>query len=150
MLLDQEQIFADRIAITTGTALMPHVKDLGPFSGTPPNTYRDIANGQKPPWLYINATATFVGGTSVAFEVISDDNPAMSTPLVHFTSGVIPTANLVIGSEIKLPFIRSLYQQYLGVRAVAVGTFTNGTVLVAMVDDVDKLRQYRGNSPNSA
>jgi hypothetical protein len=149
MLLDQEQVLADRVAITT-TAIMPHVKDLGPFSGTPPNTFRDIGGGQWPPWLYILVTTAFAGGPSIVFEVLSDDNAALSTPTIHYSTAAIPLASLVKGYELKTALPPSQYQQYLGVRATVAGTMTGGAVIVAIVEDVDKIRQYRGNSPSSA
>lgn len=152
MILDQEQVFADRLAVTS-TAVATNVKDLAPFGGNPTaNAFRDIGAG-RPLWLYILVTETFdtagEAGTC-AFSLESDDNTDLSSATEHWNSGAIAEATLVAGYEIKVQVPIGEYQRYVGIRAtVASGPFTAGKYIAALVNDVDVLRQYRGAEPNS-
>ena len=105
---------------------------------------RDIGEGQD---LYMNfAVATqLTGGTSVNFEVIVADNAALSTNVtVVGASGAIPTAQLVAGYNTAVrinPRIASLGQRFLGARYTIVGTYSAGTVIADVVEDIQDGRK---------
>lgn len=140
MILDDRLEFFDGVSIpAAGTALVGDQIDL--------EVPRDIGNGEDLYW-YVAVEAPAVGGTSIKFELITSAAAAMSAPVVLAESPVIPLASL---NANRLPVMLGLpaegtpYLRYLGVRAVVVGTFTDGTLSSGFTLDKSGFRAYPGS-----
>ena len=93
---------------------------------------KDLSKG-KPMSVVITVEESFVGNTSVKFDVITDSVATLdSTPTVHVSSAVIAVGDLTAGREpIVLPIANplSVSEQYLGIQfVIAGGTGTAGIV----------------------
>jgi len=107
-----------------GTVLGENSVDLGGA--------RDLYKN-KPLYVVITVEESFVGNTSVKFDVITDSVATLaSTPTVHVSSAVIPVGSLTAGrAPIVLPIANPLgvSEQYLGIQfVIAGGTGTAGIV----------------------
>jgi len=107
-----------------GTVLGENSVDLG--------AAKDLSKG-KPMSVVITVEESFVGNTSVKFDVITDSVATLdSTPTVHVSSAVIAVGDLTAGREpIVLPIANplSVSEQYLGIQfVIAGGTGTAGIV----------------------
>lgn len=98
---------------------------------------RDVGVGNELV-VYHNVDVAFAGGTSVEFQIVTDDNAAMSSPTVIGSTGPIPLATLAAaGAQITqpLPEVQGNGERYLAVRYVGVGTFTAGSISSQIVLD---------------
>ena len=107
-----------------GTVLSENSVDLG--------AAKDLSKG-KPLYVVITVEESFVGNTSVAFQVITDSVATLAdTPTVHVSTPAIAVGSLTAGREpIVLPIANplSVSEQYLGIQFVIVGgTGTAGIV----------------------
>jgi hypothetical protein len=98
---------------------------------------RDIGGGERL-FMLFTVTAALTGGTSLAMEVVTDDNSALSSPKVIGSSGAIPAASLTLGAQfaVALQPVTGLGERYLGANYTVVGTFAAGTVTAGIVRDV--------------
>ena len=93
---------------------------------------KDVARGQ-PLYVVVTVEETFVGGTSVDFQVITDAVAAMTTSVaIGSASGPVVNAALTLNREaIVIPIGNALNEdtdQYLGLQFGVIGTFTAGMV----------------------
>ena len=136
MILDQQSIFSDAQAITV-TAISSNVIDMMP-SGTQAKT--GVGDGQDIT-LFAQAVAAFAGGTSMQIQLVSADDAALSVnPIVHYDTGAIALASLAARARliaVDLPYGK--YRRYLGLKYTVVGTMTAGTVLAALIEDLQTL-----------
>lgn len=119
-MFDLAFLFSNDQAITT-TALST---DNHKFS-----VARDMTEGEYVGNILV--TEAFVGGTSVAFELVAADNDAMTTNLVVLGStGAILTADLALGRPINVSCSKGLGKRrtHYGMRYTVVGTYTAGKV----------------------
>ena len=131
-----------------GTYLAPNTYDTGPLGayltelttqdtqlGPNVNAGRDIgANARLQ--LIVEILTGAVGGTSVDFQLITSATPDLASPTVIQDLGVILTANLGRGTVLR-HYVKSsaLYQRYVGLQAVQVGTYTAGAYFAGFVLD---------------
>ena len=112
------------VAQAPATVLGENSVDLG--------VAKDLSKG-KPLSVVITVEESFVGNTSVQFDVITDSVATLdSTPTVHVSSAVIAVASLTAGrAPIVLPIANPLgvKERYLGIQfVIAGGTGTAGIV----------------------
>jgi len=143
MILDERNEFAGGVAIpAAGTNLVGDVIYLG-------DVHRDIGNGQPIYW-YGTVSPDVAGGTSIQLQLITDDNAAMASPTVVATGAVVPLAQLQENPMVvmaSLPLEGVAYEEYLGIRAVVVGTFSAGTLTSGLTLDPHGWRAYpEGNN----
>ena len=123
----------------TATAVSTDKIDLG--------TARDIGEGQS---LYVVFTVTevFATLTSLTFEVVTDDNAALSSPTVIASSGAITLAGggLAAGKQHVVqipPQIGSLSERYLGARYTVGGSSaTTGKVTADIVLNIQDGKKF--------
>ncbi|MFM0513096.1 Bbp16 family capsid cement protein [Paraburkholderia sp. RL17-373-BIF-A] len=134
MILDQQLVFSDTQAITV-TANSSNVIDTMPSGG--PNTKAGLGDGQDIT-LFALVMQAFAGGTSVQIQLISADTADLATnPVVHYDTGAIVLAALTAKARligVDLPYGK--YRRYLGLKYTVVGTMTAGTVLAALIEDL--------------
>jgi hypothetical protein len=137
MILDQQSMFSDSQAITV-TANSSNVIDTMPSGG--PNVKAGIGDGQGAT-LFAQVVTAFAGGTSLQIQLVSADDAALSTnPIVHYDTGAIALAALVAKARliaVDLPYGK--YRRYLGLKYTVVGTMSAGTLLAALVEDLQTL-----------
>ena len=136
MMLDKQNTLSNAQAITV-TAYSTDTIDLGapkttPFGFTP---IHDIGRGGDVEVL-AQVTTTFVGGTSLQAQLVHSDNANLSGHEVLTQTDAVPVAQLRAGYQFRLGSVPpGVSKRYLGIRYVAVGTFTAGAVTAALVMD---------------
>lgn len=133
MILSEQELLCDdqdfgtgsSTALADSTELSTNTIDL--------LSIRNIGKGVPVPVL-VQITEAFAGGTSVNFQLIDDDNAALTSPAVLQSSGVIATAALTLGARIALDYVPTAQsQRYFGLQLVGVGTFTTGMITAGLV-----------------
>lgn len=137
MILDDRLEFFDGLVIpAAGTAVLGDQIDL--------EVERDIGQGQPIYW-YVAMETPAEDGTSIQFQLITDEAADMASPSVLVSSPVIPIADLNAGKMpvmLALPAEGMAYERYLACRAVVVGTFTAGTMSSGLTLDKAGYRAY--------
>lgn len=145
MILDDQNTFSDSQVLTV-TANSTNVIDQTPLGGIPTaNLVRDFATGNDV-YVYAVCRTTFAGGTSMSVSLVSDDNSALSSPTIHFTSQVIALAALVAGFEFKFEAPPANYERFLGLVYTIVGTMSGGSAISAYLvsgTGIEQIRYYR-------
>jgi hypothetical protein len=117
------------------------VQDTGP-TGLGRN-HGLAAKPYGPGWRLAGRGATSGGAATATFTLVTDDNAALSSPTVLYTSPVFTLANMVkMDLFVPLPDTDA-YERYIAWR-IAVGTavFTGGTLSVEYVADMRRWRAY--------
>lgn len=139
MLLDGETQFSNRQAITATAASTNFIdlSDTGTRANSTVKLTRDIGGWCND--LLIQVTQDFAGGTSVAVQIQTDDNPAFSSPTTVAATAAIPIATLKAGYRFALSdFPVGASERYVRLNYVVVGTPTAGTITAAVVAGVDR------------
>ena len=143
MIIDKLNEFCDAVSLVrgTGSALIGSVINL--------SDVRDIGNGQP---LYLvftvdTAVDSAGDGTTVEFQLRSDDNAAISpsTGSLHFSTGAIAQAKLAQGKKFTfaLPVEGIAYEQYIGiVQVTAVEAVTAGKINAFLTMDQTGWKAY--------
>ncbi len=85
----------------------------------------DIGIGNDPLGILFTVTTAASGGTSVAFEIVDDDNAALSSPATLASSGAIPVASLVVGYQVVVVLPDNVKtQRYIGGQYTVTGAVT--------------------------
>lgn len=139
MILDKRSEFFAGVAIpaAAGTSILGDVIDI--------KDVRDIGNGQPLYW-YFAATETAVGGTSVQLNLVSSDAAAMTSPVVHASTGAVPLASLTpekLAAMLTVPLEGTPYKRFVGIQAVVVGTFTAGKISSGFTLDAHGWKAYK-------
>ncbi|MTH65071.1 Bbp16 family capsid cement protein [Paracoccus shanxieyensis] len=139
MLLDGETQFSNRQAVTA-TAVSTNFIDLQevgtrPFGNGP--LRRDIGG-----WgidLLVQVTQNFAGGTSIAVQMQTDDNPGFTSATTVAATPAVPVAQLVAGYRFPMSdFPVGTVERYVRLNYVVVGTMTAGTITAAVAAGVDR------------
>ena len=150
MILDERTEFADALALNTGgaaTYLLGDVIDL--WANTPATGQnRDIGLDEELFFVAtVDTTATSGGAATLTLQLITDDNSAMASPAVIFTTNAIAVATLVAGYRIcavALPIEGITYERYLGIQQITgTAAFTAGKINAFLTKDVAKWRAYQ-------
>ena len=118
MILDNQALFSDEQAITDASAASTNYIDL---------TNREIAFGTPVP-LFIQVVEAFVGCTSVAFSVQTDNETTFSAPVTLASTDAIAVADLVAGYSPPLKFIPAGNLDYIRLYYTIVGTASKGKI----------------------
>lgn len=142
---------ANTDAPTTGTQVLSNVVDIGVTSGVPSSASgagaRDLGIGDSPALkLSLITPLTWVGGTSVQFELDGAPDSGSGTPGTYYTfwqSQAIPIANLLAGSQlanIDMPRVPpgAPFPRFLRMRSIVVGTFTTSSIEASIQLDLDQ------------
>ncbi len=123
MILSTEDLLSDDQAITT-TADSTNVIQI-PANSAPGQPLR----------LLIQVTEDFEDGTSVAFDLETDDNAAFSSAVNIASVAAIAAAVLVEGYEIPIEFLPKANEEFIRLEYTVVGTFTAGKITAGFVHD---------------
>lgn len=105
---------------------------------------REIGEGADLFFVFSVGTA-FAGGTSITFQIVTDDNANLSSPTVIAASAAIVTASLTAGAQFVVPIppqIASLGERYLGVQYTVVGTYSAGTITADVVHNIQDGKKF--------
>ena len=105
---------------------------------------REIGEGADLFFVFTVGTA-FSGGTSITFQVVTDDNASLSSPTVVAASAAIVTASLTAGAQFIVaipPQIASLGERYLGAQYTVSGTYSAGTVTADVAHNIQDGRKF--------
>lgn len=138
MILDERTEFLDAFTIpAAGTAIVGDVIDTG--------IARDLGNGRDI-WWYVSADVAGAGGTSIAVNLVTDDNAALATPTVIASSGTIALASMTPAGKmlymIPLPVEGVPYERYLGIQLVTTGVFSAGAISSGLTLDPKGWKAY--------
>jgi hypothetical protein len=111
---------------------------------------RDIGEGEN---LYMAFTVVigFAGTGSVAMEIVTDDNAALSSPTVIASTGAIAVGTLTAGKQYFLqipPQVASLGERYLGARYTTASSPTTGTILAQVVHGLQDGKKFYPRNDN--
>lgn len=128
MIVDALNTFCDNVALNTGAAgsyILGDVIDLGTFArglGSDPEAYLVIT---------VDTAATSAGAATGQFSLVTDDNAAMASPVVLFSSATFPLASLVAGARVLVVDLpgTGLAERYLAIQqTTGVAAFTAGKI----------------------
>lgn len=140
MLLDKQNLFADKQAVTA-QAISTNVMDLGKAG-------LNIGVGEP---IYLNALVTTTlddsgDDSTLTVELVTDDNESMSSPTVIQTLGTF-AANAAAGTKMSCAIPSSnLYERYIAVRFTPTGgSLSAGNVSAFLSKDQDATKAYADN-----
>ena len=132
MIVDKENLFSNDQDLGdsagTATVVSTNIIDLGNDDS------KVQALNEKGGQLLVQVTESFVGGTSVAVTLQSDDDEAFGSPTTVVSSAAIGASTLVAGYQFKLA-LPPINEQYLRLSYAVVGTFTAGMLTAGLVLD---------------
>lgn len=150
MILDKRLEFADALAINTGAAatyLLGDVVDLNPAAQPPANQVRDIGRGEEVFFVATVDTALLSATGTFTLQLITDDNSAMASPAVIWSSSAMAQAALGVGvviAAVALPIEGVAYERYLGIQQITgTAAFTAGKINAFLTNDVARWKAYK-------
>jgi len=105
---------------------------------------REIGEGADLFFVFTVGTA-FSGGTSITFQIVTDDNDSLSSPTVIAATAAILTASLTAAAQFIVPIpprIASLGERYLGAQYTVSGTYSAGTVTADVVHNIQDGKKF--------
>lgn len=134
MILDEDNEFADNVALPTGALGRALVTD---------NINQLIADSQISEALYlviqITQAVTSGGAAKVAFELVSDATGTIAidgTATAHFSTGMVPIASLTAGWSVAVPLPPGPYEKFLGLLVNISGAALTGGRLNSFLSPV--------------
>ena len=129
MYLDYENLFCNDQAITSVDGASTNVIDLGDDNALAP-----VPNEKGDVEILCQVTETFVGGTSLAITLQSDDDEAFGSATTLLTTPAIVTASLVAGYQFTIAVPREkITEQYLRLSFDVTGTMSAGKITAGLV-----------------
>lgn len=141
MIMDKKNLFSNAQAVTA-TALSTDKIDLGPPGAG--NLGRNLGVSDEV-MLSITAAeaALAAGAATVEFQLVTDDNPTLSSPTVVWSSGAIGKAALTLGARIDAAVPRANLERYLGINyVVSTGPLTAGKFTAGLVMEPGSFKAY--------
>lgn len=131
-------VLSGQTVTTTGNTTSTNTIDLG--------IARDLGKGQ-PLEVVIEVVTAPAGGTTVQFQLIESDDPAVSVNVqVIVQTDAIAIASLPVGTQVPLHYDRAdpyPARRYISLRYVLVGTFSAGAYFAGIVNVIaDKQVNY--------
>lgn len=105
---------------------------------------REIGEGADLFFVFTVGTA-FAGGTSITFQIVTDNNDALSSPTVIAATAAIVTASLTAAAQFVVPIppqVASLGERYLGAQYTVSGTYSAGTVTADVVHNIQDGKKF--------
>lgn len=142
MILDKQLLFseAQNVFSAGSTVTSTNVIDLI-------KTGQDIGVGEET-YIAVTVTTAFVGGTSITFNLVTDDNAGIASAAVVLALGVLTIAQLAINTEwhFRVPPVLAVpMERYLAINYVSTGTSTAGAVTTGIVKDIQRWKAYPKN-----
>lgn len=112
---------------------------------------QDLGVGE-PLYISMNVTTAFAGGTSIAFNLVTDDNGALSSPAIVAQLGSLTIAQLAVNTNwlFRFPIVQAVaMERYVGISYVSTGTSTAGAVTTALCRDGQRWNAYPSNYPTA-
>ena len=129
MQFDRENLFSDDQAVTV-TAVSTDIIDLAGVAGA------DMGPGEAVD-LLAQVTVAFVGGTSVALKLETDDDVAFGSATDLGSTPAIATAALVAGYRFPKQLPKEAIERYVRLTYTVVGTMSAGKILAGLTLDRD-------------
>lgn len=142
MFLDAQTEMSAAQAVTA-TAVSTNVIDLTPLK----SAKRNVGAGQ-PLFVVIHVpeAAAAVGAATVNFQIVTDDNAALSSPTVLYDSGSIAKTALTLNREPIVIAIPDGAEKYLAMNyVVGTGPLTAGKFSARVVLDPQRWAAYARN-----
>lgn len=123
---------------TVSTQVVGEVMDMGAA-----RNHGLVSTPYGPAWRIASRGATSGGAATATFTLVTDDNEALGTPTVLYTSPTYTLAQMVERTLIVPMPDTDLYERYLAWR-IAVGTavFTGGTLSIEYAANHRRWRAY--------
>ena len=127
----------------SGTAVSTNAIDLTQHSGIG----AEVGEG-KPlffAWTVGDAFVRAAGALTVTFNIITDDDVALGSPVVLASTGAIAKADLTAGAQIFLqipPKVASLGLRYLGASYTVSATPDTGTIFCDIVETIQDGKKF--------
>jgi hypothetical protein len=142
MILDKRTEFCDNVALNTGA---PGNYVLGDSIDTGAAGLNQGSGSDVYLVITVDQVATSGGAATAAFNLVTDDNSALSSPTILLSSQAFPLAQLVAGRvlyAVQLP--NSLnYERYLGVsQTTGTAAFTGGRISAFLTAEPTAWRAY--------
>lgn len=142
MYLDKQLLFSEAQNVFSAgvTVTSTNVIDLI-------KTGQDIGVGEEL-FIVVQVTTAFVGGTSITFNLVTDDNSGISSAALVNTLGVLTIAQLAINTEWHFripPVLAVAMERYAAINYVSTGTSTAGAVTTGIVKDIQRWKSYPSN-----
>lgn len=137
---DRQNMFSINQLITTGTQVSTDKVNLR--GGTPAFITDQLGNtiqndpGRSPALdVLVQVVADFASGTSLAVNLVADDDPALGSPTILQSSGAIAEAALKKGYQFRLAVPPGIPPAdiFMGLQFVTVGTHTVGAITAGLV-----------------
>jgi hypothetical protein len=142
MIMDKQTLFSEAQAVFSAgtTVTSTNVIDLLKVA-------QDLGVGEQ---LYIamQVTTAFVGGTSITFNLVTDDNAGMASVALVQTLGVLTIGQLAINTLWfwRYPIVTNVAKErYIAINYVSTGTSTAGAVTTGITKDIQKWTAYPSN-----
>lgn len=132
-IMDRMNTFSDAQVVTT-TAISTDVLDTNTTNSV--NAIKDlgIGDGNQGVTLNVIVPTAFAGGTSLQINLESSAAAGLTSPTVHWSSPVIPVAQLTQGAILaRVPLPAGNYLRFMGLRYTVVGTMSGGGSLDAFL-----------------
>jgi hypothetical protein len=142
MILDERNEFCDTFAVPTATGT--HV--LGDQIPTGPGPLLTNIGLGEHIMLAVRVSQAFAsaGAATVSFELVTDDNAALTSPTVIAATGPLSMAQLALGNFVfNMVLPRAEYEAFIGLRAVvATAALTAGRIDAFLANDTAQWRPY--------
>jgi len=130
MQFDKENLFSDDQAVTV-TAVSTNIVDIAGVAST---LFADMGPGE-PVDLHAQVTVAFVGGTSIALKLETDDDVAFGSATDLGSTPAIATAALVAGYKFAKQLPKEALERYLRLTYTVIGTMSAGKIHAGLILD---------------
>ncbi|MSR15344.1 MAG: hypothetical protein EXR86_12430 [Gammaproteobacteria bacterium] len=146
MIMDGHNLFSSAQAVFSAgtTVVSTNIIDLLKVA-------QDVGLGE-PLYVSVTVTTAFAGGTSVTFNLITDDNTGMTSTATVYNMGTIPVASLTLAAQFNILFPIALnipMERYVGIGYLSTGTTTAGSVTAGIVRNAQKWTAFPSNYPTA-
>lgn len=144
MISDKLNTIAEGVALNTGVAGSYIIGDQIDL-GVARNIGVSPGLGQLYLVITVDEVATSAGAATGQFSLVTDDNGALSSPTVIFSTPAYPVANMTAGAilaVVALP-ISDAYERYIGLQqTTGVAAFTGGKINAFLTQTPPARRAY--------
>lgn len=137
MLIDKRSTFARELSI-------PAAGGPAKFGDSLPLSVRSNLGIGESLWLVVNVPVAAVGGTSVALELITASDEALTANIASLgTLGTFLTASMTLGATLSITTLpQAFYNTFIGLRHTTTGVFTAGKLNAFLTMEPGQWRAY--------